>query len=41
MQDYVVELQSVNERITFEKLIDTLAEAYITQKLSMAKEEHN
>lgn len=40
LQDYVVELQSVSGRITFEKLIDTLAEAYITQKLGMAKEEH-
>ncbi|EMF0607796.1 hypothetical protein G9L51_002728, partial [Enterococcus hirae] len=30
MQDYVEELQSVKGRITFEKLIDTLAEAYIT-----------
>lgn len=40
LQDYVEELQSVNGRITFEKLIDTLAESYITQKLGMAKEEH-
>ena len=40
MQDYVEELQSVKGRITFEKLIDTLAEAYITQKLGVSKEEH-
>ena len=40
LQDYVEELQSVQGRITFEKLIDTLSEAYITQKLGVAKEEH-
>ena len=40
MQDYVEELQSVKGRITFEKLVDTLAEAYITQKLGVSKEEH-
>lgn len=40
LQDYVEELQSVSGRITFEKLIDTLTEAYITQKLGIAKEEH-
>ncbi|WP_165007476.1 MULTISPECIES: hypothetical protein [unclassified Enterococcus] len=40
MQDYVEELQSVKGRITFEKLVDTLAEAYITQKLGISKEEH-
>lgn len=40
LQDYVEELQSVKGRITFEKLIDTLSEAYITQKLGVAKEEH-
>lgn len=40
LQDYIVELQSESGRITFEKVIDTLAEAYIKQQLSISKEEH-
>lgn len=40
LQDYIEELQTESGRITFEKLVDTLAEAYISQRLSMTKEEH-
>jgi hypothetical protein len=40
LEDYMTEFQSETGRITFEKIVDTLAEAYITQKLSVAKEEH-
>lgn len=40
LEDYVTELQSETGRITFEKIIDTLVESYITKNLGMAKEEH-
>jgi hypothetical protein len=40
LEDYVTELQSETGRITFEKLVDTLVESYITKNLGMAKEEH-
>lgn len=40
LKDYVEEFQIETGRITFEKYIDTLAEAYIKTKLGVAKEEH-
>ncbi|HBC4465769.1 hypothetical protein P0E52_13140 [Enterococcus faecalis] len=40
LKDYVEEFQVETGRITFEKYIDTLAEAYIKTKLGVAKEEH-
>ncbi|AIM26164.1 hypothetical protein QQG09_06115 [Melissococcus plutonius] len=39
LQDYIVELQGVSGRISFDKLVDTLAESYIGNRLSMSKEE--
>lgn len=40
LQDYMTELQSETGRITFEKIIDTLADSYIQHRLGVAKEEH-
>lgn len=40
LEDYVTELQSETGRITFEKIVDTLVESYITKNLGVAKEEH-
>lgn len=40
LQDYMTELQSEKGRISFEKIVNTLADSYIQHRLGVAKEEH-
>ncbi|MBC1385594.1 hypothetical protein [Listeria innocua] len=40
LQDYMVEFQDTTGRITFEMVVATLAESYISHRLGVAKEEH-
>lgn len=40
LEEYITELQSVKGRITFEEMINALADAYVTKSLGVAKEEH-
>lgn len=40
LKDYVTEFSSISGRISFDKYIDTLAEAYINNKLGVAKSEN-
>lgn len=40
LQDYMVEFQDTTGRITFEMVVSTLADSYISHRLGVAKEEH-
>ncbi|EAH0493923.1 hypothetical protein D3Y79_13245 [Listeria monocytogenes] len=40
LQDYMVEFQDTTGRITFEMVVATLADSYISHRLGVAKEEH-
>ncbi|XIK81113.1 hypothetical protein N8B93_15070 (plasmid) [Enterococcus faecium] len=40
LQDYMTELQSEKGRISFGKIVNTLADSYIQHRLGVAKEEH-
>ncbi|MBC1228753.1 hypothetical protein [Listeria booriae] len=40
LQDYMVELQDNKGRVTFEKIVSALADSYISNRLSVSKEEH-
>lgn len=39
MKDYVTEFQTVTGRITFEKYLTTLVDAYVVEKLSYSKQD--
>lgn len=40
LQDYMVEFQDTTGRITFEMIVATLTDSYISHRLGVAKEEH-
>lgn len=40
LQDYMTEFATTTKRISFDKLVNTLADSYIDTKLGIAKSEH-
>lgn len=40
LQDYMTEFATTTKRISFDKLVNTLADSYIDTRLGMAKSEH-